>query len=180
MLALMISLLTLWGCQSPRQLEQEFEDWRLSFSQDKELGIDARVSWSEGGGVSEYQLAYRLSPEEETVEILSPELIAKVKAHMEGEEPRLSYDGVILDAGGGDVLSPMTALPLFNDFITEGHTEGVWTEEKDGRELLAAELELADGSKMTLWLDGEGPSPLYAEIRQNAAVSAAILIEDIT
>lgn len=178
MLALMISLLTLWGCQSPQQLQQEFEDWRVSFTAREELGLKARLTWSEGDRVSVYLLDYRLSPGEETVEVLSPELIAKVKAHMEGEKPKLSYDGVILEAGG-EGLSPMTALPLFNDFITEGHAESVWTEEIDGQELLVSELELADGSKMILWLTMQNLSPQYAEIRQNAAVSAAIHIEEI-
>lgn len=179
MLALMI-ILPLCGCGGSQQAQEDFTQWRESFSQAGEHGITAQVRFSQDGAVSEYLLSYMLTSQEETVEVLEPELIAKVKAHMEGEAPRLSFDGVILEAGGSvEDISPMTAMPLFMDFVLSGHLEGVWTEKKDGQELIVSELERDDGSKMTLWQSAADMTPLYAEIRGNSAVEAAIDIRQI-
>ena len=179
MLALMI-ILPLCGCGGSQQAQESFLQWRESFSQAEEHGMTAHIRFSQDESVGEYLLSYTLNSQEETVEVLEPELIAKVKAHMEGEKPRLSFDGVILDAGGSiEDISPMTALPLFMDFVLSGHLEGVWTEKKDGQELIVSELERDDGSKMTLWQSAADMTPLYAEIRGGNAVEAAIDIRQI-
>lgn len=180
MLALMISLL-LCGCGKSQQAEESFTQWRETFSQRGEHSITADLQFSQGKAVDEYTLSYLLNSQEEVVEVLAPELIAQVKAHMEPDAARLSFDGVILDAGGSPQgLSPMTALPMLMDFILEGHPEGSWREKRDGRELTVTELELSDGSKMTLWQTTSDMTPVYAEIRGGSTVEASIEITQIS
>jgi len=180
LLALMISLL-FCGCGgNTAKAEESFLSWREGFLQQGGHNITADVRFSADGTVSEYTLEYVLNSQEETVEILAPELIANVKAHIEGEASRLSYDGVILDAGHGNTgLSPMNALPVMIDFIEKGHLESSWTEKKDGAELIVTELELDDGSKLTLWQNAEDMAPLCGEIRGSSAVELYIEIDEI-
>lgn len=177
----MISL-PLCGCGGKTIRAQEsFTAWRGDFLAREEHSITAAVRISQEDAVSEYTLAYALTPEEETVEVLAPELIASIKAHIEEDSARLSYDGVILDAGssaGG--LTPMTALPRLMDFIESGHLESSWAETRDGLELYATELELEDGSKLVLWQEQAGMTPVYGEIRVQNAVEAAIDIQEIS
>lgn len=180
LLALMISLL-FCGCGgNTAKAEESFLSWRESFLQQEGHSIKADVRFSADGAISEYILEYVLNSEEETVEVLAPELIAHVKAHTEGGAARLSYDGVILDAGRGSAgLSPMNAIPVMMDFIEKGHLESSWTEKKDGAELTVTELELDDGSKLTLWQNAGDMVPLCGEIRGGDAVELYIEIDEI-
>ena len=182
MLALMTALVLFAGCSQPAQLEESFNTWKTAFLEQAEHSITADITGHLDGRQSEYTLSYCCGPEEETVQVLAPELIANVKAHIGKDETRLSFDGVMLETGGGigQELSPLTALPVFMDFLREGHVESVWKEKAEDAELLVTELELPNGTKMTLWQNKNDMSPLYAAIRADSSVEIKITMTSVT
>lgn len=179
MLALMISLL-LCGCGG-QDAARRYVQWQENYSQDTQLYIKARVGFSRNDDFSQHLLEYSRDREEETVTVLEPTLIGGVTAHFSSEDTRLSYDSLILDSGPApNELSPISALPAFTAFILEGHPECSWTETVEDRDLTVTELELQDGSKMTLWQLTENMSPVYAEIRTGSVVEATLEILELS
>ncbi|MEG2519070.1 MAG: hypothetical protein RSB65_05415 [Oscillospiraceae bacterium] len=176
LLALMIALLLLAGCSKAAHGEEKFLEWRDTFSASKNHEARAELSVEDGEKHGKYTLLYSSNEEEETVEILEPELIAGVRAHIKNKETSLQYDGVMLETGSelSETLSPMMALPSFAKCLREGHLERVWTEEKEGQALLVGELEMPDGSIMTLWLEEENLQPAFAAIREGDTIQIKI------
>ncbi len=172
----MISLILLAGCDSASQLEGDFAAWHSSYLEQPEHSITAVVTSVIDDVHSEYTLAYHRDSEEETVEVLAPELIANVKAHMSDDGSRLSFDGVILETGGGidRDLSPLTALPTFMSFLQDGYVKSLRTEVFSGTPAVVSELELADGSRMTMWQDSATMAPIYATLRSGDVVEIKI------
>lgn len=95
-----------------------------------------------------------------TVEVIEPELIRGVRAHMSADGTRLLYDSVCVDTGeGGSSLSPMGALPLLLGALREGALDSVWKE--DG--CLAVRLVPEDDIGVTVLFDAD-MRPDWAEI----------------
>ncbi len=163
LLALTISLLLTAGCKSNSRQEENFTNWREEFLLSEELSITAVVKASSDDIVSSYKLVYEKNGDTESVEILEPELISKVKAYIKNGETELSYDGAVLETGSltAEQLSPMRALPVFMEFLEDGYLKGAWTEKTDGETSLTAELLLSDGTRMLLWIN-EGSGQLLA------------------
>ena len=182
MIALAISLLLLCGCSDSRQLEENFNAWRTEFSKNPERQITALVTSTQGDAHSEFTLAYERNNGEETVAVLAPELITQIKAHITADGVSLSYDGVVLETGSTltEGISPLMALPLFMDFLEKGYVKSVWLEKNGSYELVATELELGDGSRMTIWQDESDNTPLYAAIRSGESVQLRIKLTEIT
>lgn len=179
MLALTISLFIMCGCSGSAKYEEKYQDWRESYLSLAEHEITAAVTASDDEKVCEYTLRYTLGAESETVEVLAPELIARIKANIEKDSVQLDYDGVMLETGSSlsEKLSPLTALPVFTDVIREGHLENAWRETEGETELVVTELEMPDGMRMTLWQSGADMKPLHADIRSSDKVQIKI---DIT
>ena len=182
MLALAISLLLLCGCSGSRQLEENFNAWRTEFSEKSERQITALVTSTQDDAHNEFTLAYERNNGEETVIVLAPELITQIKAHITANGVSLSYDGALLETGSTRTngTSPLMALPLFMDFLEKGYVESVWREKSGSYELLVTELELGDGSRMTIWQDEIDNTPLYAAIRDGESVQLRIKLTEIS
>lgn len=183
MLALMMSLVFLAGCSRSARYEENFEVWREGFLASDEHEITADVTYnSSDNRVCEYTLRYASSEDGETIEVLYPELITGISAHIEDEESELIFDGAILETGSGvvDGLSPMTSLPVFMDFIREGHVENICSEEIEDVTVLVTELELEDGKKMTLWQVETEMEPVFAAVNVGNSVVTKIDISKIT
>ena len=176
MLALTISLIIMCGCSKSAKYEGKYTDWRAGWLTLSEHQIEAAVTSSDDEKICEYTLLFTQDAEGETVEVLAPELIANIKAHIGKEEVTLSYDGVMLETGSSlsDNLSPLMAIPLFMDIITEGHLENAWSETSDGTELAVSELEMPDGTIMTLWQRSSDMTPIHADIRSGDKVEIKI------
>ena len=112
-----------------------------------------------------------------TVEVLEPELIRGVKAHMNAEGTKLLYDSVAIDTGddGGTGLSPMGALPLLARALREGCVDAVWKE--DGG--LGVQLVPEDGVGVTVLFDAD-MRPYYAEIDREGKAVLFIKIADFS
>ncbi|MDR0951631.1 MAG: hypothetical protein LBM18_01740 [Oscillospiraceae bacterium] len=166
-----LTLVFLSGCSGSKKLEADFTAWRQDFTGKPELQITALVTSAAEAAVSEYKLVYNRSSDEETITVVEPLMIADVTAHISGEELTLSFDGLILETGASpEELSPLAALPAMIDFLESGFVKSVWTEKSEGRDLLVAELENADASRLTIWLDKADNLPVLATIRSGESV----------
>lgn len=181
MLALTICLLIFCGCSKSAKYEEMYTSWRDNYLALAEHQIEAVVTASQEDKASEYTLLYCLNTESETVEVLAPEMIANITARLEGDETRLSYDGAVLETGStlSERLSPLMALPTFMDVVAQGHPENSWLEKKDGIELIVTELEMPDGTIMTLWQNYSDMSLVYADVRSGDRVEIKINFTEV-
>ncbi len=110
-----------------------------------------------------------------TVEVIEPELIRGVKAHLKGSGAELLYEDVRLDTGddGGTGLSPMRALPLLLYALREGTPDSFWTEEG----CLAVRLVPEDDLDVTVLFD-ETMLPRCAEIAHKGVTVLFIEINE--
>jgi len=176
MLALTISLIIMCGCSKSAKYEGKYTDWRTGWLALTEHQIEAAVTSSDDEKICEYTLLFTQDATDETVEVLAPELIASIKAHIREDGVKLDFDGAMLETGSSlpENLSPLMALPFFMDIITEGHLENAWHETSDGTELVVSELEMPDGTIMTLWQRSSDMTPVHADIRSGDKVEIKI------
>ena len=108
-----------------------------------------------------------------TVEVLEPELIRGVRAHLNADGTKLLYDSISVDTGeGGSALSPMGALPLLLRALREGALDSAWRE--DG--CLAVRLVPEDEIGVTVLFDAD-MRPDRAEIDSGGKT---VLFVDVT
>lgn len=167
LLALTISLVILCGCSASAKYEEMFQSWRTGFLALEAHEIEAVVTASDADTVCDYTLLYTVAGETQTIEVLAPELIARVCASIEKGETRLSFDGVMLDTGSEltGSLSPLTSLPHLMEMLREGHLESSWRENREGIEYVVTELEMPDGAILCFWQESGDMRPVYADIR---------------
>ncbi len=177
--ALMISLTILCGCSKTAKCEEKYNDWKTAYLAGGEHQIEAIVTASDNDKVCEYTLLYTINAEGETVEVLSPKLIANINAKIGEKDVSLNYDGAMLDTGTAlpNKLSPLMALPTLMKVIKDGHPENSWSEKDSGTELTVTELEMPDGTKMTLWQRSSDMTPVHADVRSGDRVEIKIDIK---
>lgn len=104
-----------------------------------------------------------------TVEVLSPEYIAGVKAVIDGAERRLEYEGAVLDAGvlSRENISPAECLPYLVDALRMGwlleENEEAWGDVPCLRMTLeqsGSQTEILS----TVWLRMDDGTPLRGEL----------------
>ena len=146
--------------------------------------MEAAVSCDQDGALWQADLRCAYTPEgETTVEVLSPETIAGVRAVLSGGEAALEYGDLCLNARtvSAEDLSPMACLPELMDALREG-----WLLEEsreDWGEVSCVRLTLdrtgPRGGKVlsTLWLREDGGTPLRGEI---AVDGETVLTADFT
>jgi len=168
--ALMISLL-LTGCGSAGA-EERIEKQRDEFACAEQLCFTAEVTANLPETVFDCTLRCTASPEEVTVEVLEPETIAGIKAHIRDGETALSYDDVRLSIGGIGTtgLHPLSAMPLLVQALQTGHVIRTWTEQGETGELIAADIFVDETYELTLWFGGQTLTPAAAEFRKDGAV----------
>ena len=167
LLALTMTLLLLCGCGGAGGEERKaFDLWRQGYAAGQTHGIEAVVTASDDARAVEYTLRYSLSGDGETVEVLAPGSLAKIKAAVRDDGARLEYDGVALDTGTALAgrLSPLLSLPTLSRLLQSGHVSSVWTEKRDGESYRVTELENGAGTTARLWQRGDG-TPVWAELR---------------
>jgi hypothetical protein len=159
--ALMILPVLLCGCGTNRDAKR-FDSFRTALAAASEINMEAAVTADYGDSVRAYTLRLTDTAEGSEIEVLAPELIAGVRAHLADGAASLDYDGVILDAGelAPNGLSPLTALPMLVGAAKTGHVDGTWREGG----LLAVKLTPDDTVSLTLWLDADTMAPRRAEL----------------
>ncbi|MBE6964081.1 MAG: hypothetical protein E7443_05750 [Ruminococcaceae bacterium] len=133
--------------------------------------MEAQVTCDQSGAEWTAELRCEYIPDGDcTVEVLSPESIAGVKAVFRGTEQSLEYEGAILNAGtlGGEEISPAVCLirlmeALRGGWLLEENAEN-WQDVPCLR--LTVDQSGSRGGKIlsTLWLRAEDGTPLRGEI----------------
>ena len=168
LLALTICLVLLCGCSASAKYKEQFQSWRGGFLSLESHEIEAVITTSGQDTISDYTLLYTSAEDgSQTVEVLAPALVAKIRASIEKDGAKLSFDGAILETGEAitEGLSPLMSLPRLLEALKEGHIEASWRESREGIYLVVTELELPNGTILSFWQEEEGMRPVYAELR---------------
>ena len=85
----------------------------------------------------------------------------------------------MLDTGSAlsENLSPLMALPTLMKVIKEGHVENTWSETENKAALTVTELEMPDGTIMTLWQRSSDMTPQHVDVRSGERVEINIDIK---
>lgn len=146
--------------------------------------MEAEIVWSEGDQEWRAEVRCDYVPDgETTVEVLSPETIAGVRAVVTGEDLKLEYEDLCLGAGtlSSQQVSPMACLPRLMSALRDG-----WLLEEnreDWNEIPCVRLTVdqsgsQDGKILsTLWLNTADGTPVRGEI---AVDDEIILTADFT
>lgn len=169
---LLIAALLLTGCGGDEKQRAEQLSQQLLSAQ--RVTFTAQVQAEYEDKTAQFKLGFSYENACCTVEVLEPELIAGIKAHIKDGESRLEYDGAVLDIGALNArgLCPMSALPLLFEAMRSAYTELAWYED----ETLCIRLVPDDDYTVTLRLDADALTPESAEIvyRERVVVYAKI------
>lgn len=170
---LTICLLFLSGCGKGEQ--EAFLNFAAEVAKAEEINFNADLRAEYGNFTADFKLKFNETADGATVEIVKPDILAGIKAHVSENSAELEYDGAILDLGMlSDDLNPMSALSLMRRAITDAHVDLAW--EEDG--MLCVRLIPEDDTVVKLWLDTETMTPLNAEISCNEKTTVFIDIYD--
>lgn len=133
--------------------------------------MEAEIIWSEGDQEWRAEVHCDYVPDgETTVEVLSPETIAGVRAVVTGEELKLEYEDLCLGAGtlSAQQVSPMACLPRLMSALRDGwlleENREDWNETPCLR-LTVDQSGPQDGKILsTLWLNTADGTPVRGEI----------------
>lgn len=146
--------------------------------------MEAEIVWSEGDQEWRAEVRCEYVPDgETTVEVLSPETIAGVRAVVTGEDLKLEYEDLCLGAGtlSSQQVSPMACLPRLMSALRDG-----WLLEEnreDWNEIPCVRLTVDQSGTQegkilsTLWLNTADGTPVRGEI---AVDDEIILTADFT
>lgn len=172
----LLALLAACGGQGGGDGEARTADLRDRYHDMAGCAMEAGVSCDQEGLAWEAELRCEYVPGgESTVEVLSPETIAGVKAVLNDTDWRLEYEGASLNAGtlSDEEISPAACLPRLMNALRDGwlleENEEEWngvpclrltvdqTGVKDGKILSTVWLSLADGTPVRgeIAVDGE-------------------------
>ncbi|MCD7844304.1 MAG: hypothetical protein LUG57_00285 [Oscillospiraceae bacterium] len=161
--ALMIALLLLPGCgEREERLEKSFSQFRETVTLAREITLETELTANYGGTAATYTLAAVYDGQQTEIEVLSPDIIAGVKATVQRGETTVSYENVLLGAGAVDEegLTPVSAIPVMLNAMASGYTELLWWE----GDYIVARLYVGEQSVLTLWLDQDSLTPVSGEI----------------
>ena len=181
---MMTLCLLLIGCEA----EQKESEGRIALAEYRSMTgcvMEAEVTGGMGTeDATSFTLRCEYIPEGEcSVEILTPETVAGIRAVIDGEELTVRYDDLCLPAGtlSREKISPAVALPWLMDALRDGWLLEESTEEIGGVPCLRICVdETDDGAAMeaTVWLRKEGWSPLRGEIAVDGEIIFAAEFTD--
>ena len=152
-----LCLLPFAACAASKP-EARFEAFRAALA-DAAVSVTAEVTARDGQFVTDFTLRCTETDGGYTVEVLAPETLSGVTAHIAQGETQLQFDDLILPMPQAeDTLSPLMALPKVLEAARDGHLDLVW--EEDG---LVAQLIPDDTLAVRLCLNEEN-TPVSAEV----------------
>jgi len=151
--------------------ESEAADLRDRYHDMAGCTMEAAVTCSQGDRVWQAELRCEYVPDGEiTVEVLSPETIAGVRAVLDGETLTLEYEDLCLNAGtlSSQSVSPMACLPRLMSALRDGwlleENEETWND-VSCRRLMVDQSGTQNGKIVsTVWLRQEDGTPVRGEI----------------
>lgn len=167
------AVLLLTGCGSG--LEQRWDEFSKTVSEADNLSFTAALRAEYEDKRVSFELRYEQSGGECAVTVLSPKELRGVKAVRKNGSGALKYYGFVIDTGtldGG--LTPVGALPALVDALRGGYADCFWREGGSTVVRLIPE----DGMTVTVWLEEESLTPVYAELASGERVTVFCEIED--
>lgn len=181
---MMTLLLLLAACTGGGDRENETASLRDRYHDMTGCTMEAAVSCDQEGLAWEAVLRCDYVPDgESTVEVLSPETIAGVKAILSEPDWRLEYEGDSLNAGtlSSEEISPAACLPRLMSALRDGWLLEENEEDWNGVSCLRLTVDqtgVKDGKILsTLWLRQDGGTPVRGEIAVDGEI---ILTADFT
>ena len=167
----MMMALLLGGCGAGETKEASAETLRQLYREMSGCTMEAVIRCDQEGAEWEGTLQCEYLPGgESTVEVISPELIAGVKAVVREEDWSLAYEGDILNTlpVTEEELSPAVCLPRLMDALREGwlleENRESWGE-KECLRLRVDQTGQGEGKIIsTLWLELTDGTPVYGEV----------------
>ncbi|MBD5148255.1 MAG: hypothetical protein HDT19_05690 [Oscillibacter sp.] len=179
----MMALILLAGCGGTGEAA-ETADMRQPYHDMTACQMEALVSCGQEDLLWEAELSCQYVPGgETTVEVLSPETIAGVRAVLSDTDWRLEYQGDCLNAGtlSSQEISPAACLPRLMNALRDGWLLEENDEDWDGipcRRITVDQSGLQDGKILsTVWLRLDSGAPIRGEI---AVEGEIILTADFT
>ena len=180
----LLLLLAACGGQGGGEGEVPAADLRDRYHDMAGCTMEAAVSCDQEGLAWEAMLRCDYVPDgESTVEVLSPETIAGVKAILSEPDWRLEYEGDSLNAGtlSSEEISPAACLPRLMSALRDGWLLEENEEDWNGVSCLRLTVDqtgVKDGKILsTLWLRQDGGTPVRGEIAVDGEI---ILTADFT
>lgn len=164
--ALMIALALLSGCGTKAE-ETAVKNFQSALLQAQNVSFGADIRAEFDSKTEAYTLNYAKDADGAVIEVVKPELIAGIKAHVNAGSSSLEYDGATLDTGplSANGLTPISSLPELTAAISGGHLDMVW---KEGSATVA-QITPKDGLTVTVWFD-ENTTPYHAELQSTGKV----------
>ncbi len=163
--------LCLCACGGKGGTDKLTEGIRSEYSGTKSITMIVSVTADYGNRVYEYKLHCVGKDDAMDIEVMEPEAIKGIKAHISKDATGLEFEGVTLDTGElfGDGLSPLEAIPMMLKAWKSGYASETWKEKINGTQTLAVKFDLskAGSSKDTkhiVWFDLKNNLPVKAEI----------------
>ena len=171
-LALMTALcLCLCACGGKSGTDKMTEEIKSEYSKIKSITMIVSVTADYGNRVYEYKLRCVGKDDAMDIEVMEPEGIKGIKAHISKDKAGLEFEGVTLDTGElfGDGLSPLEAMPMMLNAWKSGYAMETWKEKINGTQTLAVKYELSKAgnskdTKHVVWFDLKSNLPVKAEI----------------
>ena len=154
---LCLALLPLSACGAKRE-EARFDAFRKTL-QDAAVTVTAEVTARDGDEATAFKLRCAEAEAGCDIEVLAPQEIAGVRAHVDADNVEMRFDDLILPMPQNkDTVSPLMALPLVLEAARTGHLDLIWEENA-----LVCQLIARDGVAVRLYLDADN-TPTAAEI----------------
>ena len=177
---ILTAALLLCGCAA-RDAEGRAEAIQRKYAAMDGYAARVEVDVARQDETAHYALDASRSGDTARVTVVWPEELAGVGAVMEGDELSLSYDGVVLDAGGVD--ASVTAVNA-SDIVIHAVAQGWITEQNDERwedvDALRLRIETEREGRalyVAVWFN-EQDMPLYAEIERDGRILANLEFTD--
>ena len=152
-----LSMLLLSACGAKRE-EARFDAFRKTLA-DAAVTVTAEVTARDGDEATTFTLRCAEAQEGCDIEVLAPQEIAGVRAHVDANNVEMRFDDLILPMPQNkDAVSPLMALPLVLEAARTGHLDLVWEEDA-----LVCQLIARDNVAVRLYLNADG-TPTAAEI----------------
>lgn len=153
------AMLLLSGCGHSAMRDQ-CEGWLAEQSQRESFSFTAELTAEYPDGVASFTMSCEEGKDGCTVQVIEPEIVRGIKAHMKTQGDQLEFDGVVLDVPGLDKwgLTPVSALPELICAVRQGYLADFGRD--DG--MLMLTLTADDTLSVLLGLD-EAMTPVYCE-----------------
>ena len=144
----------------------EIRQW---YSQSSRISGTTAITANYGEKVYDYRIAFDLSSDGGTLEILEPEEISGVTAVVGRDGVTLSFDGAEVYSGEilPDGVSPVSAVPVMAGIWRTGLIIESVRESRNGTDCASVTFRVSDDVSFRTWFELETHLPLYAELIYN-------------